>query len=364
MIAMRIHRTGTERGIALIIVMVTIFTLSVLAGAFAYSMKIEMRLARNHGSETELEWLGRSGVELARYLVSQQVLSSPSVRYHALNQKWAGGTGVTNDIFADIHLEDNELGAGVFSIEIVDQERKFNINVADEPVLRQTMNLLGVDSVEASSVVAAIMDWRDPDNDPHVNGTESSYYRHLTPPYYAKNGPIDDLSELLLIKGITPEMYWGRGSPKLDQEFLQAERRTRLGTHTTAAENAISEGMADLFTCVANRQININTAPSAVLQLLPAIDANIASAIIRQRSGLDGVEGNEDDTPFHQVGELVNVPGLSRQMVAMMTRYVAVQSATFEVTVDAHIGTYRREYVALLRLNNPRDVQVLNFHWK
>src|SRR5215472_8822434 len=55
-----------ERAIALIIVMICIFVLTILAGGFAYSMKVETRLARNANSEVELEWLGRSGVECAR----------------------------------------------------------------------------------------------------------------------------------------------------------------------------------------------------------------------------------------------------------------------------------------------------------
>ena len=35
----------------------------------------------------------------------------------------------------------------------------------------------------------------------------------LNPPYFCKNGHIDDMSELLLIKGITPDIYWGPTRP-------------------------------------------------------------------------------------------------------------------------------------------------------
>src|SRR3989442_14736401 len=85
--------TGTsQRGIALIIVMVTIFVLAMLAGGFAYSMKVETKLARNAQNEAELEWLGRSGGELARFILAQQ-MASPSEPYDLFNQKWAGGPG-------------------------------------------------------------------------------------------------------------------------------------------------------------------------------------------------------------------------------------------------------------------------------
>ena len=56
------HRPVSEGGIAMVIVMISIFVLSILAGGFAYSMKVETRLARNANSETELEWLGRSAI--------------------------------------------------------------------------------------------------------------------------------------------------------------------------------------------------------------------------------------------------------------------------------------------------------------
>ena len=366
---MRINTLGNRRGVALIIVMVAIFTLMVLAGGFAYTMKVEMRLARNHGSETDLEWLGRSGVELARYLVVQQ-LSTPERGYHALNQKWAGGTGVTNDIFQNIQLENNELGNGVFSIKIVDLERKFNINSADPAILQQAMNLMGVDPSEASSAVDSILDWRDTDDEPRFNGAESEFYEQLIPAYFAKNGPIDDLSELLMIKGITPEMYWGPGSPNAGlsrnvANLKPAHRGGRGGRGGRNADNValIQAGLVDLFTPISGRLVNINTASASVLQLVPMIDANMAQAIVNMRAGPDQVAGNEDDTPFDKVGELVNVPGMPRQLVQQAVRYFEVKSATFEVTVDARVGTYRRLYVATIRVNG-REAQVLNFYWK
>jgi general secretion pathway protein K len=359
---MKIDARCNQRGVALIIVMVAIFTLIVLAGGFAYTMKVEMRLARNHGSETDLEWLGRSGVEMARYLVVQQ-LSTPE-RYHALNQKWAGGTGVTNDIFQNIQLENNELGNGVFSIKIVDLERKFNINSADPAILQQAMNLMGVDPVDASTAIDSIMDWRDADNDPHVNGAESEYYEQLNPPYFAKNGPIDDMSELLLIKGVTPEIYWGPNNPNAGLAMNPADLKpARRGSRNADKPAIIQAGLVDLFTPISGRLVNLNTASAAVLQLVPMIDANMAQAIVNMRAGPDQVPGNDDDTPFTGVGELVNVPGMPRQLVQQAIRYFAVSSATFEVTVDARVGTYRRTYVSILRVNG-RDAQILNFYWK
>src|SRR5438046_9345785 len=124
-------------GIALIIVMMVIVVLGILAAGLAYSMIVEMKLARNVDSESDMEWLGRSGVELARYVLGQQLNIPSEAGFDALNQKWAGGPGGTNDLLADITLENNQLGRGRFSVKIIDLERRVHINFANEEILIQ-----------------------------------------------------------------------------------------------------------------------------------------------------------------------------------------------------------------------------------
>src|SRR5437870_550537 len=209
---MRISTQAPPRGIALIIVMIVIIVLGILAGGFAYSMKVETTLARNANFERDLEWLGGSGVELARYVLAQQMMS-PNESYDWLSHKWAGGPGsmysVTHEALAPISLEKNELGKGHFSIKIVDMERRVNLNTVDQPMLQQALSMVGVDPTTASTVVDSILDWREPDTNPRITGAKSDYYLKLEPPYYCKCGPIEDVSELLLIRGVTPEIYWG-----------------------------------------------------------------------------------------------------------------------------------------------------------
>jgi general secretion pathway protein K len=361
---MKIHSPTRGRGIALIIVMVVILALGVLAGGFAYAMKVEMKLARNHRDEAQMEWLGRSGVELARYVVGQQLLISGQP-YDALNQKWAGGQGETNVLLADISLDNVELGPGQFSVKIVDQERKWNINTADAIILQQAFKLIVGDAMESSVPIDSIQDWRDPDENPRLSGAESDYYLGLDPPYACKNGPLDDISELLLIKGITPELYWGgAGSNELNRVASVNRAPPQSGSLGFLNQTMFQGGLVDVFTTISSGLININTASAPVLQIIPGINESAAQQIVQMRAGPDGVEGNEDDTPFRNAGELVNVPGMNYQAVGQLGRYCATRSTTFEVTVTAQIGDYRREFVALLRRNSPRDVQVLYFHWK
>jgi general secretion pathway protein K len=349
---MKIPQANSKRGIALIVVMIAVFVLSVLAGAFAYSMKVESKLALNANNQADLEWIGRSGVEYARWMLGQ-TMKCP---YDSLNQKWAGGPGGacdTNGPLEDAVLDNVPVGtSGSFSIKITDLERKVNVNVADQAMLDQVMRVVGGDANTGPAIVDGILDWIDRDDNPHVNGAESDYYQGLTPPYNAKNGPIDDLSELLLIKGIAedPEIY--------SSEYADHERVDRFG-HELPPHN-YPVHLVDVFTPISTGRININTAGATVLQAIPGVDEAMAAQIIRVRSGPDGADGTDDDTPFSNVGEMATVmPG-----APSIQRYCTVRSATFEVQVDAQIGTTKKTYYAILGRNNQRDIQILSFYPK
>lgn len=91
--------------------------------------------------------------------------------YDALNQKWAGGPGsmmTSNSPLADVFLDNIKLGHGSISLKIVDNERKLNINLADQPLLDAAMRLIGVDAGDAGPITASILDWIDPDTSEHL----------------------------------------------------------------------------------------------------------------------------------------------------------------------------------------------------
>ena len=65
------------------------------------------------------------------------------------------------------------------------------------------MALPGMDDATSD----CILDWLDSDDTPRETGIESDYYTSLG--YQAKNGPIDTIEELLLVKGVTPQSLFG-----------------------------------------------------------------------------------------------------------------------------------------------------------
>ena len=97
---------------------------------------------------------------------------------------------------------------------------------------------MGVAPGEATPIVNSILDWIDPDDQTHPEGAETQYYQGLNPPYAAKNGPIDDISELLLIKGVTPEIYYGGVLTNYQPNFFSRQRNP-FGQSANAAPTII-----------------------------------------------------------------------------------------------------------------------------
>lgn len=339
--------------------MICIFVLTVLAGGFAYSMKVETKLARNANSESELEWLGRSAVECARWELAQQLMIAQEP-YDALNQVWAGGMGgigTSNSPLADFKNEIQVQDGGA-TWTISDLERKANINVANEALLQQALMVMGVDAGQMTPVINSILDWIDPDETPRIQGAESDFYQGLNPPYFAKNGPIDDISELLLIKNAA-DFY-----APIDNTLPQQGVYNPLTSRFSNAANVMPSspvGLTNLFTPLSNGKININTASAEVLQIIPTITPEAAQGIVSARSGED--DGSGLFGPYRNLGEVRRVPEVSLPMLGALQQFCSTRSSTFEVHVDAQVAGYHRHFVGIIGRNNPRDVQILSFYW-
>lgn len=346
-------RTSTRSGVALIIVLLTLFSLGVMAGIFSYAMKVETRLAANTTSSVELEWLGRSGVEIAKWILVQQETQVPSDRGHiALNQFWAGGPGPVDSVdnpFAGMSLSGIPVGEGTVTLEITDQERWININsVYRNPILMESaLSMAGADASDASTITDALLDWVDRDSIPQAaNGAESDFYLSLPQPYESKNGALDDLRELLLLRGVTPAIFWG---PQWRVSAMGSDAPPS-NQGATDTENSLSgSGLADLFCTISTGRINVNTAPEGVLQLLLGGDATRAREAVRMRQ----------EYPARDVGDVARLLG----GVGGVTGggQLSTQSFTYTVRVTAQLGAARETFLGLISRSGARDYQLLSF---
>ena len=355
---MKTSRPKRTRGIALVVVMIAIFVLAVLVGTFAFSMKVEVKLAMNASREDDLVRLGRSGLYRACWILRQHMMNCP---IDNLKQKWAGESGSdcdTNGPLADLSLDNFEIVdpvsqkvLGTVSLRIEDLERKININMATDKILSDALGVVGVDGGETPAITSSILDWIDPDDAERVNGTESDYYQTLDPPYYAKNKPMDELSELLLVRGVTPEMYWGYIATNHAPAAFQ--RGNRLGRQNR--EPAYPVGLVDLFTPLSSGQVNGLTASAPVVAVLLGGNQTAADAFVQLRDA--------SDSNGMRIEDLLRSAGLNNAEIPGVMRYMTTRSSTFKVEIDARIGDYHRTFYGIIRRNSPQDAQILDFHW-
>jgi len=343
-----------RRGFAVIIVMVAVLVLSILAGALAVFMKVESQLAQNGNDDEKLLWIGRAGVERACWILAQEPGGAT-----CLKQIWAGGSGYgpeTNGPLAGISLENFSVGDGLVSLKIIEQESKININRADTPLLTQILTTMGADAGDLSLVSDSIQDWIQPGDAPRPAGAKSDYYQGLTPPYNAKNAPIDDIEELQLIKGVTPEMF--KGTPP-DPDATFQHHKLGFGNAPGQAPDYIF-GLRDVLTPYSSGKININIADSNVLACIPGLDGDAIQNIMTFRNST-GTYDNSDGV-FQNLGilnSMISNP-LGQQQVG---RYLDVHGTVYEVHATAQAGTSTREFVAVL-LRNGNTVSVVGFHPK
>lgn len=162
--------------------------------------------------------------------------------------------------------------------------------------------LIDVDLDRAELIVNAIVDWIDKDDkEQGLESTESSYYRGLQPSYAAKNGPLEFIEELLLIRGITEEMYYG-GKDR--------------------------PGLKDLVTVHgSDGTVNINTAPRPLLKAMsPMMNAEFADDLITFRA---------EETNRDQLGATHWYKGVLPGDVDFESTLVKNTSEYFQIIVEA-----------------------------
>ena len=148
-----------------------------------------------------------------------------------------------------------------------------SLNAASDPVLRRLFSNSGVkDERLLSVIVDSIQDWRDPDTLHRLSGAEDGYYLSLPVPYKAKNGNFEAIDELLLVKGMTPEILYGNASRERRSALeaqLPWERDLQPGEYLGVARHLSIHSVG---------RVNVNTASPEVLMALglTAVETNIA----------------------------------------------------------------------------------------
>ncbi len=255
------HHLTSERGIALFLVLWVMALLTIIAGEFCYAIRTEANITRNFKEETQTYYIAVTGLYWA---IGELVVNE----YVPLKVKAPGGGSEQEDIRWRINTDIPAIpfGDGQFKAEIENQSGKVNLNMANETLLKMMLSNFEIDDTNKNIIVDSIMDWRDKDNLHRLNGAEDDYYLSLPQPYKCKNGDFTSIEELLLVRGVTPEIFYGGLQDMVTvYQDKKAERDNR------------KIGEFDF------NKININAASPRMLRALPRMTEDVVQAIMKYR---------------------------------------------------------------------------------
>jgi general secretion pathway protein K len=270
---MKPHVTQNERGIALIITL-TVITLLV---AVTFELNRQMRsivtesaISRNRMT---LRHMISSGVEVAKAIL---VKDRGDTEIDSVQEDWANPEKIKaylaqipfDDGSIDLVISDelsriqvNALVAFPDGKEYKPAQRDFWYRFVGTLLMAQQMeeNSPFKDISDPGELINPIKDWLDfGDNDAltGLNSAESDYYESLNPSYACRNGPFRHIDELMLVKGITPEI------------FQSAQDQLSGISNYITVYGASKSDMKFTF----EGKININTAELPVVAALLPID--------------------------------------------------------------------------------------------
>ena len=294
----------------LIIALWAMFFLGALVLAIAAYVRPQLTLAGRIKDSTSVRFLAQAGVRRAMAQIN--------------NGAGTNDANVLKEFLpsASFNFSSQGLPDGEYHYELIDEERKININTASYEVLTRLFEMGGqLDPQQAGSIAASILDWRERGENPRKNGAKSNYYQTLNPSYPCKDAPFDLLEEILLVKGVTPDIF---------------------------------KSIKDEITVYGAGSVNINTADVFVLEVL-GISVALANKIIAFRNGSDGVGATSDDNVFVSEGDIVNALASAQKLTQEEVNQLA--NLVMEGSVCVHSDNFRGKSYG----KNARDFLTIDF---
>ncbi|MHC4507883.1 MAG: type II secretion system minor pseudopilin [Planctomycetota bacterium] len=224
---MKVIVNHKKKGLVLIAVLWTAVVLTVMAAIIGRKSRLDMKVCLARMEGVRCKWAARAGIEKA-----MAVLKEDDTESDGLLDLWSDNDEDFNDIL---------LNRCWFSVQVIDETSKLNINAATK---EQLMGL--PDMVE--EIADAIIDWRDTDDTPSGTGVESGYYESMPYLYLARNGPFRTIRELLLVKDVTDDLFYGEDT-NLNGRLDYNENDGELSPPQDDADGFLDLGWAAYLTC-------------------------------------------------------------------------------------------------------------------
>lgn len=299
-----------QRGVALLIALVVVAIAATLSTGMIWDRELDIRRTANITQADQGMEYALGAEAWAEQILRRDYQSSPNNTN--LTQDWAAqlpplpiqGGSVTG------HLEDLQ---GLFNVNNLASSNAAQATAA----LAQFQRLLMALNLDPE-IGNALFDWVNGSSQPHFpGGAKDEFYSRLQPPYLAAEQPMTSISELLLVKGVTPQVY------------------TALLPYVCALPlHAPGTPPGTPFMPVA---INVNTAPAPVLMTLTTgISSDLAAGAVQARA----------QQPFQTPAQLTQLLGNIAIPAGVPTPQIF--SSWFRLTTQVTIGSAQVTMYSLL----------------
>jgi general secretion pathway protein K len=282
-----------NRGSALL----TVLWVSAALAAIAFSLSSTVR-GETDRTSTALDglrayYLAAGGIQRATYelLWSVQTPSQRKIPEHSTHVDYTFPTG-------DVR------------VEILPEAAKLDVNASSPEELYRLCVALGLDPERAREIAVAILDWRSPA--PEGAGTFDAYYLSLSPSFRATHASFQEIEELLLVKGITPDVFYGT--------YVPAEQGSG-GPHLVPRQ-----GLIDCLSVFGSKdRLDANTAAPAVLAAI-GLPPDAVNAIVERRRNKPFTE--------QQLREFVQAMGISAARLRVEGNSIVTLRATARIRLE------------------------------
>jgi DNA uptake protein ComE-like DNA-binding protein len=262
--------------------------LAVVVIGVLHMSRLDLMAVKNQGDTIQAHYLALAGIEKAKALL-----------YHEMTELKRSAKSHSGALYdAPEEFREIRLGRGHFSVlrqgradeggrvvyGVSDEEARLNVNVASSEQLSKIETL-------TPEIIAAIQDWRDGDNAARSLGAEAEYYVGLRVPYLPRNGPVQTMHELLMVRGITRDLLFGEdanGNGLLDPE--EDDRTESLPVDN--ADGVLDNGWSGLLTidssalnesAAGQARVNLKSADERTLSGVRGVSRDLARAIVAYR---------------------------------------------------------------------------------
>jgi len=315
---MRARRIKTEPGgFIVVVVLCMVMMLSVLLLGFHYEARANLRSVDDFRKSEQALHCAHAGLHIA-------IAASQDRPDRQTDKRWLSLLSGENTF---------TVGEGQCTVTVSEETGKLNVNVLKDKSgklnrikIDQVLRLFDLLNQQKDAqpkinygLVPSIIDWIDIDNQvshlPFIRyeakGAESSYYERLKPSYTCKNGLLETTEELLLVKGMTPEIF---------------------------------DRVSDYLTVYGDGKISINYASPLVLQSLSEeMDWALARLIVDRRKR----------APFESVAELRELPGMRDSIYNALRRGATVKPTSdhYHIISQGSVDELTRTLVAIVTKN-------------